>query len=224
MNQAEKELIIKRYSERAKNYGSSPLTLGWTKGKHLLRYHILLSQWEFNGETLLDFGCGFGDMYGYIKKSELNVIYHGYDINPDLITIGQIKYPDIQLSTEDIFTFNKSKSFDFAVSSGVHNLKLEDNWKFIKQTFERFAFLCRKGFALNFVSNKVNIFADHLYHTDPAMVLNLAYSYSKKIILRNDYMPYEFSIFVDLQDEFDKTSVIYPEYLPYIAPEEIIGD
>lgn len=212
MNQSEKESVLKRYSERVRLYGDSPLTLGWTKGKHLLRYHILLNQWKFNGETLLDFGCGFGDMYGYIRKLGLNLIYRGYDINPDLISIGKTKYPDIELSTEDIFSFDVPKSFDFAVSSGVHNLKLEDNWKFIEQTFERFAFLCRKGFALNFVSNKVNIFDEHLYHADPARVLNLAYSYSKKVVLRNDYMPFEFSIIVDLRDEFDKVSVVYPEY------------
>src|SRR5579872_7472936 len=118
MNPVEKELVSKRYSERARCHGDSPLTLGWTKGRHFLRYHMLLSQWQFDGDSLLDFGCGFGDLYDYIQRRGWNLSYRGYDINPDLIAIGKKKYPRIQLSTEDIFETGSKKSFDFAVSSG----------------------------------------------------------------------------------------------------------
>ncbi len=216
MNQSEKESIIKRYSDRIEQFGDSPLTLGWTKGKHILRYHILLNHWRFNGDTLLDFGCGFGDMYDYIQVLGLNLVYHGYDINPDLIAMGKQKYPDIHLYAKDILSLAVPEVFDYAVSSGVHNLKLEDNWGFIEKTFRFFACYCRKGFAVNFISNKVDIVDGHLYHADPAKILDLAYSYSKKVVLRNDYMPFEFTIIVDLQNEFDKDSVVYPEYLMYI--------
>ena len=215
MNAAEKAFIMKRYSERLKLYGDSPLTLGWTKDKAQLRYHILLNHWSFNGDALLDFGCGFGDLYAYIKQTHLKVHYHGYDSNPDLIALGRKKYPDIPLLVADIFTLNTPQLFDYAVSSGVHNLKLQDNWHFIEKTFEQFARLCRKGFSLNFISNKVTRFDAHLYHADPAKILDLAYRYSKKIILRNDYMPFEFTIIVDLQDTFDQATVVYPEYLSY---------
>lgn len=217
MNSSEKEAVIKRYSDRLQQFGDSPLTLGWTKQKHFLRYHILLDNWKFNGETLLDFGCGFADLYAYVQKLGLNLNYHGYDINPDLIAIGKKKYPDVQLSTEDIFSIKTMKMFDYAVSSGVHNLKLENNWQFIEQTMAKFAFLCRKGFSLNFISNKVTYFEEHLYHADPAEILDLAYSYSKNVILRNDYMPFEFTIIVDLNDNFDKNSVVFPNFLSYIA-------
>lgn len=219
MTPSEKKIVLERYSQRYLRYGDSPLTLGWTKGKHFLRYHILLSHWKFTGESLLDFGCGFGDMYHYIQEKKLDLHYHGYDINSDLINRGNIKYPGIQLSTDDIFAISQPKSFDYALSSGVHNLKLTDNWAFIKQTFDQFAFLCRKGFALNFVSNKVTISDEHLYHADPVQILDLAYTYSKKVVLRNDYMPFEFTVIVDLDDTFDIDTVVYPEYLSHIKLE-----
>lgn len=217
MNEIEKQSVIQRYTERLAEFGDSPLTLGWTKNKHLLRYHILLSQWVFNqNDTLLDFGCGFGDLYGYIQDLSIPLSYYGYDLNADLVEVGKNKYPGIHLSTIDILSSTQAKSFDYAVSSGVHNLKLTDNWAFIEQTFARFAFICRKGFALNFISNKVDIIDNHLYHADPAKILNLAYRYSKKVILNNNYMPFEFTIIVDMDDSFDAATTVYPEYLKYV--------
>jgi SAM-dependent methyltransferase len=216
MKAHEKDGVIKRYSDRLAEFGDDPQTLGWTKGKHFLRYHMLLAQWDFKGESLLDFGCGFGDMSQYIQDQGINLTYHGVDINPDLISTGQKKYPGVQLFCDDILAHSFEKKFDFVVSSGVHNLKLEDNWGFIEQTFESFAKIANNGFALNFISNKVDFFDHHLYHTDPAQVLNLAYKYSNRVALRNDYMPFEFTVYVDLRKEFDKGSVVYPEFTLYL--------
>lgn len=216
MNADEREMVIQRYSERLARYGDSPLTLGWTKDKHLLRYHILLDSWRVkSGESLLDFGCGFGDLFGYLQQQKIDLHYYGYDLNEDLIAVGKKKYPHIFLSTEDILASGAAKSFDYGVSSGVHNLKLADNWTFIEQTFAGLAKICRKGFALNFISNKVDRIENHLYYADPVKILELAYCYSKKVILRNDYMPFEFTIIVNLEDVFDPTQVVYPEYIAY---------
>ena len=85
MQKNEVKKVIERYNKRLKKFGVKPKTLGWDKERHFLRYHILLSQWTFNNNSLLDFGCGFGDMYNYIQENKLNIIYNGYDINNDLI-------------------------------------------------------------------------------------------------------------------------------------------
>jgi hypothetical protein len=218
MKENEKKDVIKRYSERLKEFGVSPKTLGWDKERHFLRYHILLSQFNFQkDDSLLDFGCGFGDMFDFCKKKNLDVNYFGVDINPDLIKEGQMKYPEIHLSAIDFLKDESKQEYDYIVSSGVHNLKLIDNWEFINETFEKFNQVSRKGFALNFISNQVDTAfkKDHLYYTDPTEILKLAYSFYRRVVLRNDYMPFEFTIFIDKSDKFNSDKVVYQDYLKY---------
>jgi len=213
MQKNEVKKVIERYNKRLKKFGVKPKTLGWDKERHFLRYHILLSQWTFNNNSLLDFGCGFGDMYNYIQENKLNIIYNGYDINNDLIKEGIKKYQKIKLKSVD-FLNSKDYYFDFIVSSGVHNFKIKDNWEFIEKTFEKFNRCAKKGFAINFISNKVQkeFKKEHLYYTSPSKILELAYQFSNKVILRNDYMPFEFTIFIDLENDYDKRKIIYPKF------------
>ena len=214
MKEREKEKIISRYSDRLKEHGVSSKTLGWDKNRHNLRYHILLSNWSFKGDNVLDFGCGFADMYSYISTKKMNLEYSGVDINPDLINEGKKLYPKLDLKADD-FLQNNDEEYDYILSSGVHNFKLEDTWGFTEKSFEVFSKSARKGFAVNFISDQVDeeFKKEHLFYTSPVKVLELAYKYSRRVVLRNDYMPFEFTVFVNLEDDFDKQKVVYPEFL-----------
>ena len=208
--------ILESYNERYKTFGYSPKTLGWDKKTHRLRYHILLSQWDLNGKTVLDYGCGFGDMYGYAKEQGINFIYHGIDINENLINEGKKRYPDAFLEVKDIFSDKLDKEFDYIFSSGVHNFKINDNWSYIQNTFNLYNKYSKSGFALNFISNKIDFTKEDIYYSDPAEVLKLGYKYSNRIVLRNDYMPFEFTVFVDKRKDFDKDLTVYPEFIKYV--------
>ena len=156
MNKEEKEKIIDRYSKRLKEHGTSPKTLGWDKERHFLRYHILLSLWKLNKNTkLLDFGCGFGDLYDYLSINKIYLKYEGVDINHDLIKAGKEIYPGANLICNDFLNCQTNNVYDYIISSGVHNLKINDNWGFIEKTFDKFNRCAKKGFAINFISNKV---------------------------------------------------------------------
>ena len=217
MNKNEIDFIIKRYSTRLKRYGYSPKTLGWNKKRHSLRFHILTSHWDLNGCTILDFGCGFGDMFGYLKKNGVDCIYYGVDINQSLIKQGKIIYPDANLDSIDLFNNNDNLIFDYIFSSGVHNLKLEKNFDFISDSFKLFNSISKKGFAMNFLSDKVEYDLDDAYHSNPSKILDIAYNYSNRILLRNDYMPFEFSIFIDKLNKFDKGNSVYNEFLHHLS-------
>ncbi|MEI6420827.1 MAG: class I SAM-dependent methyltransferase [Lentisphaerota bacterium] len=218
MKNSEKEKIIKRYSERLATCGYSPETLGWGKHRHWLRYHILLDYWSFqDSDTLLDFGCGFGDMHTYCKSKKLTVSYTGMDINPDLIDTGKKVFPDVKLICRDSINDGLDQDYDYIVSSGVHSLKLNDSPGFIKATFELFNQHAQKGFAINFMSSRVDYQDEHLYYADPPEILALALKFSNRVLLKHDYMPYEFTIFVDKRQNPDPKLKVYPEYMQYLA-------
>jgi SAM-dependent methyltransferase len=216
MNDSDIEFVLRRYTERLQALGPVPEALGWTKGRHRLRYHMLLEPWQLRRGDVLDFGCGFGDMYQYCRDVLPDVAYHGIDLNPALVAAGRERYPEADLSSGNALKDGLNGRWDVIVASGLFNLLLSDNWEFIQATFDLFARHATRGFAANFLSDRVDYRLDHTYHADPSRVLQLAYRYSNRVMLRNDYMPFEFTVYVDLRSDFDKAHVVYPEFLSYV--------
>jgi SAM-dependent methyltransferase len=218
VDEQEKFETLARYDARLDKFGHDPRTLGWSKLQHTLRYEILLSYWKLSGADLLDFGCGFGDMYAWCQATgRSDVRYHGIDLNPRLIAEGLKRYPDADLAACDVAASGLPASYDVIVASGLYNFRLKDNWGFIAETFRMFAAGCRQGFSANFLTSRADFEDPTLYYVDPCTVLDLCYEYSRRVLLRQDYMPFEFTVFVDMRDSFDKTHTVFPEYLGFIS-------
>ena len=213
MGPAEKARILKQYDERLDAHGYDPKTLGWDKGRHPLRFEVLLSQWDISGTRVLDFGCGFGDLYGHTRAAGIDFDYLGIDLNPRLSEEARRQYPEARFEARDVSTDGLEGTFDYIFSSGVHNTPMDDNQAFTEGTFELFARHAKRGFAVNFLSDQVDRKLEDAHHTHPAATLDLAYRHSRRVLLRNDYMPFEFTVFVDLDDTFDPTWVVFPDHL-----------
>ena len=68
MNEKDKHAIIQRYSENLQKYGYSPKTLEWFKNRQDIRFKALSEMGDLNNCSILDVGCGFGDLYGFLIK------------------------------------------------------------------------------------------------------------------------------------------------------------
>jgi SAM-dependent methyltransferase len=212
----EMRMVLERYDRRLAEFGPVPAALGWTRNRHVLRYHVLLEPWRLQDERLLDFGCGFGDMYGYCRDRLPDVRYEGIDFNPSLVEAGRARYPGATLRAVNTVRDGLDGTWNVVVASGVFNLRLSDNWAFIRRTFDLFSRHATDGFAANFLSTHVDYELKDTFHADPARVLDLAYRYSNRVMLRNDYMPFEFTVYVNLRREFDRDLVVYPEYVDFV--------
>lgn len=210
----DKRAALRRYRRRLQQFGVGEKALGWgPKGRSSLRNEILLSRWDLKHCSILDFGCGFGSLLPHLKArgvKEKN--YLGIDINPDLIARARRLHPKARFEVVDILREGKDLSADYVLSSGVFNHKLRDNDAFIAACFKRFDRIARRGFAVNFLSSRVEYRKRYTHHSDPARILNLAYRFSNNVVLRNDYMPYEFTVFVDKAAAVDKKLAVYEDY------------
>jgi SAM-dependent methyltransferase len=205
---------INRYNERVQKYGYSDESLGWARSNNLLRFEYLIKEWkdELSGAKICDFGCGFGDLFGYLNSVGLkDVDYTGIDINMDLVEIGKKKYPSASFWVGDFLSQSLDSQFDFTFSSGVFNHKLDfsDELEFIKKCIDKIAMFSTKGFAINFLSDKVEYQTPHNFNSNPSHVLDLCYKYSNNVVLRNDYMPFEFTVYVRKDRIIDRTKLIY---------------
>ena len=65
---------------------------------------------------------------------------------------------------------------------------------------------------MDFLSDKVDYQHEHTFHNAPEAVLAFAYGLTRNIVLRNDYMPFEFSILLLKDDSFDTADAAFNAY------------
>lgn len=217
MIQAEENEKVYDYSVRYQKYGYSPKTLGWDKGKQDLRFSILTSQYDIRGKKILDIGCGFGDLNGFLDRRGYGYEYCGIDMVEDLLNEGKKVYPGKRFILGDFLDYEFDEIFDYAVASGIFNIKFNDssklnNYDFIDKSITKALSLVKDGIAFDFLSDKVDYQYEHTFHSSPSKILDFAYQHSRNVMLRNDYMPFEFSLFIFKDDSFDKSDTTFRKY------------
>lgn len=220
LGESDKQTVINRYTERYHIYGYSPKTLGWDKGKQPLRFHILSHIIE-KGEksfSILDIGCGFGDYYQWLQENfpPESITYHGIDVVPALVHEAQIRFKNSRATIEcgDFLEKEMKYNFDYCIGSGIFNFKLSDsdNYQYIESVISKAFNCCNIGVAFDFLSNKVDYQYELTFHSSPEMILSIAYKYTRNVVLRNDYMPFEFSLYMYKDDGFEKEDTIFKRY------------
>lgn len=214
--------ISDRYENRYREYGYDPRTLDWDKGKQNMRFSILTSQYDFRGREVIDIGCGFGDLNRVLSAiTGGDYRYWGIDVVQSLLSEAQSRYGNerVRFHCGDFLAMDVPEA-DYAIASGIFNLKLQegDNYAFIEQVMRKAFRLCRVGFAFDFLSDKVDYGKENTFHASPEYILKLAYGLSRNVILLNNYMPFEFSLFVFKDDSFDKKCTIFHRWLELHPP------
>ena len=126
--------------------------------------------------------------------------YVGLDLSHEMIDIAQKSHPDVNFKTIPE-PFADLPKCDIITACGTHALYLEDNLNFIKESFQKFAVTAKEGFVVTFLSSFSTKKNKKNYYANPMVILEYAYTISKRIIMDNSFMPYEFAIFVDLREK-----------------------
>ncbi len=212
MTDEDEKAILDKYKADFELYGVSDASLGWKKGRAKLRFEILTSEWDLEGKKILDFGCGFGGLYDFLKEKKVYCDYTGVDINPKFIEVAKKKHPGVDFRLINLLKKRIRRKFDYAFVSGTFNDKIGDNIGFISQALKILDIHAMLGIAFNCISNKVEYKEDHVYYADPAKILDLSYKISNCIVLRNDYMPYEFSVIISKNVKKLPGNIAYKKY------------
>jgi SAM-dependent methyltransferase len=208
MDEKDKQAIIQRYNENLKKYGYSPKTLEWSKNRQPIRFKALSEIGDLDTCSILDVGCGFGDLYGFsIKRGFKNMKYTGYDINENLIKIAREVYPDAHFEVKEVEKDKTNKKFDWVFSCGIFNNKISDNASFIRNMLKRMFELCNKGVAADFMSTYVDFKNERAYYANPEEVFEFCKTLSRRVLLRHDYMPFEFCVYIYKDERINKKNV-----------------
>lgn len=211
---------VEVYQRLYDEHGYSIKTLGCDKGKQFLRFHQLTSDWDLSGARILDVGCGFGDFVGYMDALGIsNFSYLGIDLVNSFVLEGRQRYGsrNVEFACDDFLSMDIDKEFDFVISSGIFNLKVEgvDDYIRIQATLRKMFDLSTQAISADFLSDRV----EYLNHngqfrnftSSPEKILSMAYSLSRNVALKNTYFPFEFAVTVYKDDSFRKETTVFPQ-------------
>ena len=85
--------ILEHHNKLFKEFNVSEKSLGYRTGQSI-RFQVLTEIGDLRNATILDVGCGFGDLCRFLEKKKLNVKYHGVDINQDFIDVAKKRNPN----------------------------------------------------------------------------------------------------------------------------------
>jgi trans-aconitate methyltransferase len=197
MNESDRTKYQHRYVERLQKYGHDPRTLGWASGKQAERFAVLTSFVPLDSiDSVLDVGCGFGDLCGFLRQRGFRGRYVGIDFIPELIEIGRSRFADADLRVSDLSTFSSVDGFGLVVASGIFNARLhhQDNLAHIKESLARMFSLCTRVMAVDFLTSYVDFRREDLYYMAPEEAFGCAKAMTRRVSLRHDYMPFEFAL------------------------------
>lgn len=188
MDEYGKRELLSFYDRHLRDFGDSPQALRWTAEGQEARYRAMLSiAGDLNGKRVLDFGCGKGDFYGFMRARGIESKYCGIDVNAGLIGVASEKYPGADFRVLDIEEAGLKESFDVIIACGVFNLRIggiqESMRSVLRLLFER----CKEAMHFNALSSYTVQKDVELFFVNPEELLKFTLdALSLRVILRHN--------------------------------------
>lgn len=164
------------------------------------RFRILADSVDLTGKTLLDLGCGLGDLRAYLSGRKIRVDYTGVDIAAKIVSLARRQQPDARFECADIIGQDlfAGRRFDVVFCSGVFNLDLGNNLEFLPQALGRMFELSRDLVAFNLLHCRAEEKWPGYFYYDPAEVLEMLRQFPCQARLIDDYLPNDFTVICKL--------------------------
>lgn len=171
---------IDSYHNNAQHDDEGYYASGWgSRESQNARFKALIDLSDFKGGSIIDYGCGSGDLIGFIQKLGFETDYWGLDQNPQMLSLARCRYQG-QFSEIEIDT-PPSKKADYVFASGIFQFQDSENPIYYKYLLDMLFASANKCLAVNFLSAQrasSEKDAKELYLT-PCEVADLASGLSK---------------------------------------------
>jgi SAM-dependent methyltransferase len=191
------------YADKLRQHGPTPRGVDWRdRESQEARFAALLEIVDRPGASLVELGCGYGALYGYIHQSGLDLSYFGYDISDQMIEAATTAHPAAEFARLDAADLPRRRA-DYCVASGIFNVRFDipdDVWlDYVLATTDLMAATASRGFAFNCLTSHSDRDRQEarLYYADPGAMLNRCISrYGRRTSLLHGNPPYEFTVLV----------------------------
>jgi cyclopropane fatty-acyl-phospholipid synthase-like methyltransferase len=149
--------------------------------------------------SILDVGCGQGDMLGFLRASGLSARYVGMDVSERMIALAQ-RFPNEHFLCADFLDESVAEEFDWVLAVGTFNHRIagEDQEIYLQRALAKMYRLARRGAgALLLCGYDPHRRADsYLYGYDPAAVLRMCLELTPAVAVDHAASPSSFAVFL----------------------------
>ena len=135
---------------------TSASKMGWaSEASQKSRFNQLIQIAKFFDNTALDIGCGCADLFHFMKAQELDIQYHGIDVNESFLEIGRTSLSnetDATIEKIDFFDPTFKDEFDYIFASGVFNHRVPNQYDYLEGAIKKMIQLSRYAVSFNILS------------------------------------------------------------------------
>jgi SAM-dependent methyltransferase len=187
------------YEDKVRQYGFDHRGLGFrNRSSQEKRFDALLALGDLHGKRLLDVGCGFGDLLGFLRERGIRPAYTGLDVCEPMIRRCHERYrgDPARFVVADVLAFTPTERYDYVVASGIFGLDAEGARERIRPTLERLFEWSGVGVAVNFLSANYPQPVDGRIYVEPGKALEVALSLTPAVRLDHSYLPNDFTLYL----------------------------
>jgi SAM-dependent methyltransferase len=188
---------VRWYEENVRRFGYGFRSLGFGQKKSQeKRFEAVLGLGALHGKSVLDAGCGFGDLLPFLLARGIRPRYSGIDICPPMIERCQRRFPASarRFAISDVLDYRPRARFDYVIASGLFGLNVPGAVERVRPTLELLFDWCRIGLVVNFLSKRTPRPAAARLYLDPGEMLRSALRLTPAVRLDHSYLPNDFAL------------------------------
>lgn len=198
--QTDDERTVRTFTETAGRFGFDARALQWGSAlSQRLRFAALAGIGNLNQASVLDVGCGLGDFALWLQEHRVTSDYTGIDITPRMIQMARLRAPALKFEVANLLDPSccfEDSSFDYVVASGIFFLRQQEPMAYLLTMVSKMFQLCRMGVAFNSLSQWGDQKEAGEFYADPLEVLATCRRLTDSLVLRHDYHPGDFTIYL----------------------------
>ncbi|MCJ7544583.1 MAG: class I SAM-dependent methyltransferase [Phycisphaerae bacterium] len=194
---SKKKIIRAHYEPRIEPGRASHDVLDWSDARaQQARFEVLLHHVDLVGKSLLDVGCGLGDLWAFLQAKGVRADYTGVDLLEKMALAARQKHPGGRFLCADVFDAQSlpGRRFDVVFCSGAFNLNLGNNREFLPRAAGRLLELTNEAVVFNLLHHRTATRYDHCFYYDPAEVRAALEPLGWNVQIVEDYLPNDFTV------------------------------
>lgn len=186
------------YKKSFDKFGDDPRSLQWNSRESAeIRYKQLVEDIDFHNKTVLDVGCGFGDIISFIKAKSKEFYYTGVDVVPEFIKTASEKYPAHKFTKRDYFGNPMQKKFDIILTSGTLNSSSKNAILYRKKAIKTLWEHTNQVLAFNMAGGypqPESKKGGRVFYANSLEVLQYCLEFTSKLIFKHHYHKKDFTV------------------------------
>ncbi len=197
MDLIEKATVMHYHRHRIAEFQHGTVeSLGWRNAhSQQARYQTLIKAGDLNGATVLDVGCGYGDLKAFLDQHFSGFDYIGIDQMPEFIAEARKRYANAERTAfyQTDFSSAALPQADYVFASGVLGYRCK-NESFYMEMIGKLYNSARVILAFNMLDKSRFPQHDLLVGHDREEILTLCRVLSPRVECLNDYLEDDFTV------------------------------